>query len=200
MPKVTKYPRLRTHVRKGGAGQVYTYWFYDMRPDGKADIPLGTDYAVAIEKWRELHEHKPRVVGRLQEAFDRWRERELPEYADPETRRNYGRQLVRIEAVFGGMIWEEVTLPILVEYLARRMVKKRNGDTSPPKRATVQGNREMSLLSVVWGKARLWGLTKLHWPAEGVKNWKNPENPRLFEVTDTLFNAVYAEGDQVLRD
>lgn len=187
MPKVTKFPRLRVHVRKGKSGQVNSYWFYDMRPDGKPDVPLGKDYAEAIRLWRELHERAPRIVGRLQEAFDRWREKELPKYKNLETRASYAKQLARIEGVFGEMLWEDVTLPLMHEYLNRRKAK-------------TQGNREMSVLSIVWGKARLWGMTKLPWPAAGVKNWKNEEPPRVFDVTDALFDAVYFEGSQMLRD
>jgi hypothetical protein len=33
----------------------------------------------------------------------------------------------------------------------------------------------------------------------GVKNWKNEEAPRAFEVTDEIFAAVYAQADPVLR-
>lgn len=187
MPKVTKHPRLRSHVRRNKAGKVKVYYFYDMRPEGKPDVPLGTDYAEALEKWEELHEKKPRAKGRLQEAIDRWRELELPKYENKETRRNYGRQLAMVESVFGGMVWEEVTLPILCEYLERR-------------KARTQGNREMSVLSIVWSKARRWGMTRLPWPAAGVKNWKNEEEPRAFEVTEELFAAVYAEAEPMLRD
>ena len=48
MPKITKYPRLRTKVYKGKSGQAYVYYLYDMRPEGKPDIRLGTDHAVAL--------------------------------------------------------------------------------------------------------------------------------------------------------
>lgn len=66
--------------------------------------------------------------------------------------------------------------------------------------AKTQGNRELSVLSIVWGKARLWGMTALHWPAAGVKDWKNAEQSREFEVTDALFSALYEQADQVLKD
>lgn len=187
MPKVTKYPRLRTQVRRGRAGQVYVYYVYDMRPEGKPDARLGRDYDEALRQWDVLHNHKPRTVGRLQEAFDRWRERELVKYDSAETRKGYGKNLGKLEPVFGQMTWDEITLPILREYLERRTAK-------------TQGNREMSLMSVIWGKAQMWGMTRLPWPAAGVKNWKNEERARSFEVTDALFAAVYAEADQVLRD
>jgi len=187
MPKITKYPRLRTKVYRGKSGQAYVYYLYDMRPDGKPDIRLGTDHAEALRQWDELHNKKPRTIGRLQEAFDKWRNVELPKYDSAVTRRNYAQNMTRIEPVFGQMTWDTITLPILREYLDRRTAK-------------TQGNRELALMSVIWGKALLWGMTRCPWPAAGVKNWKNQESARTFEVTDALFNAVYAEGDQVLRD
>lgn len=187
MPKVTKYPRLRTKVYKGKNGQAYVYYVYDMRPDGEPDIRLGKDYAEALAQWDEIHNKKPRIVGRLQEAFDKWREKMLPNYASAETRKGYAKNLRRLEPVFGQMVWDEVTVPILAKYLELRSAK-------------VQANRELSLLSIIWGKARLWGMTQKTWPAAGMKDWKNPESEREFAVTDELFAAVYAEADQVLKD
>lgn len=183
---MNKYPRLRTHTRKGKAGQVWTWWTYDQRPWGP-EISLGSDYAKAIEQWTLLHLKKPLTIGRVQEAIDRWRKDVLPGYENAETRKSYAKQLLRVEAVFGQMAWHEITLPVLRMYLDKRSAK-------------VQGNRELAVLSIVWGKARLWGMTELQWPAAGVKDWKNPEQGREFEVTDELFAAVYQFGDQVLKD
>jgi len=185
--KKSKYPRFRSVTRKGRGGQVWVYYRYDMRPEGKPDIQLGTDYAAAIQQWEKLHNHLPLTLGRLQEAFDRWRERELPKYENSDTRKSYAKQLKNIEEPFGEMAWHEVTLPVLRTYLDDRTAK-------------TQGNREMSVLSIIWGKARLWGMTTLPWPAAGVKDWKNPEHARQVEVTDELFAAIYAEADRLLRD
>ena len=165
-----------------------------MRGTGKPDINLGTDYAAAIQQWEKLHNHLPLTVGRVQEAADRWRgeylewnEKRPPKYENADTRKSYEKQLKNIEAVFGSMAWHEITLPMLRQYLDKRTAK-------------TQGNRELSVLSIVWGKARLWGMTTLPWPAAGVKSWKNEEQSRQFEVTDALFAALYAQADQVLRD
>lgn len=185
--KKSKYPRLRTHVRKGASGQVWTSWWYDMRGTGEKDISLGNDYAIALEKWHRLHNHIPMTQGRIQQAFDRFREEVLPTYESAETRRGYTKNLRHLEPVFGMAGWHEITLPVLRQYLDKRSAK-------------TQGNREMALLSIVWGKALLWGMTEKPWPAAGIKGWKNEEKAREFEVTDSLFAAVYAEGDQVLRD
>lgn len=187
MPKATKYPRLKTMIRRGRSGQVWVYYAYDMRPDGKPDIGLGKDHARALEQWEQLHNKMPITIGRLEEAFQRFEEKELPKYASAETRKGYAKNLRTLRPVFGGMAWDEVDLPALRLYLDHRSAK-------------TQGNREMSLLRVVWGKALLWGMTRLPWPAEGVRNWKNEEQAREFEVTGEMFAAVYAQADQVLRD
>lgn len=185
--KKSKYPRLRVKISRGKSGQVWTHYVYDMRGTGKPDIRLGTDHAAAIEQWTKLHHHLPLTIGTLQQAFDKWREDVLPAYSVDETRKSYTRQLARLEPVFGQAAWHEVTLPALRQYLDLRKAK-------------TQGNRELSVLSIIWSKARLWGMTSLPWPAAGVKGWKNEEQAREFEVTDALFSAVYEHADRILRD
>ena len=71
--KKSKYPRLRSHARKGKSGQVWTWWTYDMRPEGGTEISLGNDYAKALEQWHKLHNHAPMIKGTIQEAIDKWR-------------------------------------------------------------------------------------------------------------------------------
>ena len=187
MPKKVKYSRLKTRIRRGKSGQVWVYYFFDMRPEGEKDIPLGSDLDEALRKWAELTETGAMKRGRLAEAFDRWEKEELPKYDSAETRKGYAKNLKRIGPVFRGMCWDEVDLPTLRQYLDLRTAK-------------TQGNREMSLLSLIWSRAIIWGMTRLVWPAAGVKSWKNIEQAREFEVTPELFAAVYAQGDQVLRD
>lgn len=185
--KKTKYPNLRTHVRRGKSGQVWTYWAYDRRAEGLPELPLGSDYAKAIQQWRHLHEHVPLTIGRLQQAIDKWREDVLPTYEVPNTRHQYKSYLLNIEAAMGHMAWDEITMQVLYAYLAKRSAK-------------TSANREMSTLALVWGKAKAWGMTDTTFPALGLKDWKNKEKPRDVEVTDAMFAAVYEQADRVLRD
>ena len=184
--KVNKHPRLRTHTRKGKSGQVWTWWTYDQRPHGP-EISLGSDYAKALEQWDLLHNKKPLTVGKVQEAINRWRESILPQYESKKTREGYLQNLTKIEPVFGPVGWHQITLPVMRLYLDKRTAK-------------TQGNRELALLSIIWGKARLWGMTELPWPAAGVKGWKNEEHAREIDFSDDLYEAIYAQGDQVLQD
>ena len=177
------------HVRKGKNARSYTYFYYDMRGEGVPDIPLGRDRDEAIAKWDELHNKVPRIKGTLEEAFRMWEEEKLPEYTNEETKRGYRKALKQLRPVFSTATWDATKLIHLVGYL-----KDRKGKT--------QANREMALLSLIWNQAQLWGLTTLPYPAAGLKRakWKNKENAREFEVTDELFNAVYTEAGQMLRD
>lgn len=36
MPKTSKYPKLRTSVKRGKAGQAWVSYWYDMRGSGKS--------------------------------------------------------------------------------------------------------------------------------------------------------------------
>src|SRR6185369_10934132 len=87
MPKISKHPKLRVHVKRGKSGQVWTSYSYDMRGTGEKDIPLGRDLAAALKKWDELHNERPRTAGTLEEAFRRWESEVLPNYESDETRR-----------------------------------------------------------------------------------------------------------------
>lgn len=169
MPKVTEYPRLRTHVRKGKGGRVYVYYFYDRRSEGLADVKLGKDREHAIAQWEELHLGRPRIRGRLREAINRWLAEELPNYGNDGTRRNYRMHLERVDAVLGMMSWEEVTLIVIKQYL-----KNRRNAMDPTKPALVQANREMAALQIVWNWARqtpregtVEAYTTLPWPCGG---------------------------------
>jgi len=188
MPKVSKHPRFRVHVKRGKAGQVWTSYWYDMRGTGEPDVALGNDREAALKQWDELHNLKPRIAGTIEEAFTAWEKDVLPVYASAETRKGYTRDLKRIRPIFGPATWEGITLKDLKGYLKRRSAKTR-------------ANRELALFSLIWNWAR--GVyTELHWPAAGLQRsrWKNKEKAREIDVTDAMFSAVYAEADQVLRD
>lgn len=189
MPRKSKYPRLRVHVRKGKGGQCWTSWWYDMRGEGVPDISLGSDYEQALKLWDELANKKPRIIGTIEEAFNAWEAEVLPGYASAETRKGYTQNLRHLRPVFNTATWDSITFPVLKQYLKKRTAK-------------TQGNREMALFSIIWRWAFGEGYTTLPWPAAGMEKsrWKNKEVARTFEVTNALFAAVYESAIQPLRD
>lgn len=186
MPKITKHPRFRTHVKKGKNGQRWVSYWYDNRGTGQPDIALGTDYDAALKRWDDIRNHRPRIVGTLEEAFQKWEAEELPK-KHPETRKGYTRHLAVIRPVFGPATWDAVTGKEIYAYLQKRSAK-------------TQGNREMALLSVIWGMARVWGMVEGPFPLYRSGKWKHPEPPRQVEVTDEAFDAIYRHADPLLRD
>jgi integrase len=60
----------------------------------------------------------------------------------------------------------------------------------------------MQVLSVVWGWARLQGLTSLIYPGAGMQRsgWKGTANARQVDVSDVAFAALHKHADQCLRD
>lgn len=194
MPTRTHYPRFRVSVKRGKKGQVWTSYWYDNRGTGRPDIALGTDHAAALAKWAEIEAGGPRVRGTLEEAFAAWEVRGIDSRASgtprkPETIAGYRKCLAAMRETFRHARWEDVTLPVLAQYIRKRTAKGR-------------AKQEMQLLSVIWGWARLEGMTALPWPAVGMQasGWKGPTNARQVQVTDDQFAAIYKHADQVLRD
>lgn len=187
--KKSKYPRLRTKVYRGKNGQVYSYYTYDNRGNGVPDVRLGTDYKTAVAMWENLHNRVPLTIGRIQQAIDKWRSDVLPTYTVQGTRQQYKCYLKSIESAFGNMAWHEVRMQTLLQYMDARSAK-------------ISANREMAVFALVWGKAKLWGMTDTSWPALGLasKDWKTKEMPRQIDVTDAMFDAVYQQADRILRD
>ena len=64
--------------------------------------------------------------------------------------------------------------------------------------AKVRANREIALLSHMFTIAREWGLTDKANPCYGVR--RNKERPRDYYAGETVWNAVYAEAVQELKD
>jgi hypothetical protein len=161
-----------------------------MRGTGQKDIPLGSDYALAIEQWTAIHLHKPRIKGTLEEAFERWEADVLPTYANAGTKRTYAQSLKQLRGNgVGKATWEGVTFKDLKGYLKARSAK-------------TQANREMALLSIIWNYARGEGLTEMPWPAAGMERsrWKNKEEPRTFEVIRCPFCGLVLGRRTMLRD
>lgn len=151
MPKQSEFPRLRVSVKRGKKGQVWSSWWYDMRGTGQPDIALGTDHAAALVKWAEITAGGPRTKGTLEEAFAGWEQRGIEckpngQPRKPETIAGYLKCLRAIRKPFGAARWEDITLPVLAQYIRKRSAKGR-------------AKQEMQLLSVIWAWARLEGMT-----------------------------------------
>lgn len=178
------YPRLRSHVRRSKSGKVRTYYYYDMRPDEEKDKPLGSDYQEALKKWDELYNLKPRIIGTLDEAFDKFEKEVIPTLSSGNAK-NYRSHLKVLRPAMGRATWAMVDQPALWAYYDKRSNKG-------------LAKKEIRAVSFVWNWALRWGMTRLPNPCLGMRI--EGYGAREFEVTDELFQAIYDCAEPVLQD
>lgn len=180
--------RARRRERKNGA--VVVYYFYDSRDErGKRkEIPLGTDYVLAVQQWAKLEAEK---IPKGQEATfgtaaERYGLEILPRNAAG-TQQQKHRHLKRLTAFFGA----DAPLAAIEPQHIRQYLDWRK---SAPKLA----NNEIATFSNIWNCAREWGYTDRPNPCQGVKRY--PTGKREVYIEDRIYALVYQAAGQQIRD
>ena len=180
-------PRLR--ARQMRSGKVWYYYDTGERP--RKEIPLGSDYALAVKKWAELEiDAQPRhaAVATFRYVATRYLREVLPQKS-PRTQRD---NLKEIENLFA--FFDNPPAPLEgIEPIHIRQYLDWRG-----KAAKVRANREKALFSHIWNKAREWGYTDKANPCQGVKDFR--ERGRDIYVEDGVFRAVYERACAPVRD
>jgi hypothetical protein len=167
-------PRMLRRVRTLASGKVWTGYYYNGRnADGqRAEIPLGTDLATAKRKWAEL-EHQPAPLGSdtMEYVFARYAREIVPTKA-PRTAKENMAQIANLRKAFASAPVSAITPQHIAQYRDKRTAK-------------VSANREISLLSHIYNKAREWGHTTAQNPCTGVA--KNKERPQRLYITSAIW-------------
>ncbi|PXX53265.1 Phage integrase family protein [Pseudomonas sp. LAMO17WK12:I10] len=180
-------PRMVRRIRKGKSGQIWTSYYYNGRDiNGKRkEIPLGTDLDQAKVEWARLERKAPPKPNHLMSyVFDRY-EREIIPGKSIRTQSDNHKELKQLRKAFESAPIESITPQVVAQYRDARTAK-------------VRANREIALLSHTFTIAREWGLTDKANPCFGVR--RNKEKPRDYYAGETVWNAVYAEAVQELKD
>lgn len=159
----------RMTARRYPSGAVAYYY-----ESGGKKVPLGRDLSKARLEWAKL-ENASGVAGTFAAVAAEWKGSELAKRG-PYTQRQYEKYLDELVPAFGGIPLEAIEPVHCQQYLYRRSAK-------------VKANREISLLSTIYGWARRTGLTRSPNPVQGVE--KNAEAPRGRYVTDQEYRAAY---------
>jgi len=188
-PTINK--NLPTGMRARRRGDV-TYYYYDAGGRPRKELPLGTDYPMAVKKWAEYEiDAKPRHLQliTLKYAADKYLlSREFKEKA-PRTQKDYIAQLVFIMKFFNN---PPAPLSAIKPFNIQQYTELRG------RAAPVRANRERALISTIWNFARGAGITDLPNPCAGVKGFT--EEGRDVYIEDTVFDAVWKAADAPLRD
>ena len=181
-------PRLRERKR----GKTI-YYLYDTGGKPRKEIPLGTDYGLAILEYAKLESSRvSEVLVQAVLTFDyvakHYMKEVVPNKAHS-TQLDNARELKNLLLFFNDppAPLEAIEPQHVSQYLRHR------GKTAP-----VRANREKALLSAIWNYAREKGYTSLANPCAGVKG--NKESGRDVYVEDELFASAYEQAEQPLSD
>jgi integrase len=149
-----------------------TYWF---RPKCGKAVNLGRDLADAITRYASLigTTWSGRTLG---DAIDRYRAQVLPTKRSKQTRADEGIALDRLKRVYGHMLPDAVSAPMLYRYLDER--KNPGGRPAP-----VAARHEIALLGHVYGRAIRWGIATGN-PVRGLNYGKRGEKRRKVELEE----------------
>lgn len=180
-------PRFRARPQKSGM----VHYYYDKGGKPRKEIPLGSDYGLAIKKWAELEQASdiplPAVVT-FKVVGDAYM-REVVPFKGDRTQADNVKEYKKLLEFFNdppGPL--EAIEPVHV----RKFLRWRG------KIAKVRANREKALLSHIWNFARDKGYTALPNPCAGIKGFK--ETGRDVYVEETEYRAIWEKADPVLRD
>ncbi|BCX67939.1 tyrosine-type recombinase/integrase [Pseudomonas izuensis] len=180
-------PRMIRRVRTRKNGEVWVGYYYNGRDaeGNRKEIPLGSDIDEAKIEWARLeHKAPPKPTHLMGSLFDRYEEKIIPG-KKPRTQKDNLKELKQLRKSFENAPIESITPKVVALYRDTRTAK-------------VRANREIALLSHMFTIAREWGLTEKANPCFGVR--RNKEKPRDYYAGEAVWNAVYAEAVQELKD
>lgn len=178
--------RFRARPQKSGK----TYYYFDTCQRPRKEIPLGSDYVIAVRKWAELigAEHQAGAVSNFEELAKVYEAGELLTLAKS-TQATHRSDIKHLRAYFNNPTPAPLD-EIRPEHVAAMMrVHKANPTTA---------NRLRRLFSRMFNLARELGYTVKANPAAGLKGFKTAK--RTVYVRDAVYQAVWMAGSQPLRD
>jgi integrase len=187
--KPTKNLTLPPGMRARPRGNKVFYYF-DKGGKPRREIPLGSDYALAVKKWVDLVEIAPVPAGAAPTfaiVANRYRRDVIPTKA-PRTQDDNEHELTNLLKFFND---PPAPLDAIQPQHIRQYLETR-------KAAPIRANREKALFSHIWNMARDWGYTALPNPCQGIKG--NPEQGRDNYVEDDVYDALYEAANGPVRE
>ena len=177
-PSVNKNlpPRMRARRR----GNV-TYYLYDTGGKPRHEIPLGTDYILAVQEWAKLHQAQPTATTTVAWAIGKYLSSEEYNSVSTGTQADYRFALDRLIGAFGDAPLDQVKASHVQLYLDRRGRESKH-----------RALREKAVLAM----ARDFCTNN---PAGAIKTKRLPGRKHVY-ISDAMLDAVYAQSPQDLRD
>lgn len=204
--KPTRWTNLPTGMRARVRGERI-YYFLDTGGKPRKEIPLGTDYVLAVQKWGELTSSRRPAGGEytFPDAVTEYRLKVMPGKA-PRTQVDNEKELAWLLKFFGSPPAPLASIdPVHIrQYMdwrveqATKQERKRRPDAQIANTfGQVRANREKALFSHIWNFARERGMTNLANPCAGIKGFK--ERGRDVLVSDDLLARIEEHAGAPLR-
>ena len=182
---LTLPPRMRARAR----GHKVHYYF-DTGGKPRKEIPLGSDYTLAVKKWTELQIDQPQPETNL--TFRCVSERYIKEVLPGKAPRTQKDNLAEL-----GFLYQFFDNPPALLDNIRPIHVRQYMDWRGT--AKIRANREKALFSHIWNMARDWGYTDLPNPCAGIKGYSEKGRKDIY-IEDNAFAAVHKTASQPLRD
>jgi integrase len=174
-------------ARKRGAK---IWYYYDAGGKPRKEIPLGSDYAIAVKRWSELEiDSKPLHSNII--TFRYVAERYFKEVVPAKALNTQRDDCSCIKFLY--QFFDNPPAPLEnIEPIHIRQFLDWRGNIA-------RANRDKKLFSHIWNKAREWGYTALPNPCTGIRG-KAGKGRKDVYITDKMYAAVYEHAAQPLRD
>ncbi|WP_019573295.1 tyrosine-type recombinase/integrase [Curvibacter lanceolatus] len=182
MPKRLPTPGLR--AKKQRSGRIYYY----LEIEDRKQIPLGSDYILAVQKWAELTKANVQHGATFIDVIEKYEREALPLLATS-TQATQKYDIKHLRDFFGKPSPAPLDA-IKPSHIAKLLEKHR---TKPQ-----TANRLKRLFSAMFNRARAWGYTDKENPATGVRGLA--VGKREVYVTDQVFKAIWDCATAPIRD
>lgn len=184
--KPTVNLNLPPHMRRRQWGGKIYYYLRSMTDGKRKEIPLGSDFILALRKYTELVViDVPRHGVTFSDVEKRYLAEVVPKLAK-NTAKIYRSDIRHLFEAFKDAPLDQIKPMNIRMFLDDRAA------------IPTTANRCKRLFSTMWNHARGWGYTDVPNPCEGIKG--HSLDKRMLYVTDAMYNAVYAQGSVPLRD
>lgn len=163
------------------------YYYYDTGSRPRHEIPLGTDFVIAVQEWSKLHQSQPVAHMTVAWLADKYLSSQAFEEVGTGTQADYKFALDKLKDAFGDAPLDQVKPSHVTLYIERRSQSSKH-----------RALREKNVLSMLFNWAIERDFCKFN-PAGAVKSKRLPGRKHIY-IHDEMLDAVYDESPQDLRD
>lgn len=163
------------------------YYYYDTGGKPRHEIPLGTDYVLAVQQWSQLHQAAPTAQMTVAWLIGRYLASPSYDELSTGTQADYKFAIDKIMEAFGDAPLDQVKPSHVVLYIEKRTASSKH-----------RALREKAILSMLFNWAIEREFVKFN-PAGVVKTKRLPGRKHVY-IHDDMFDALYEQAAPDLKD